>query len=203
MKIAVFYHVARLNNWKAVDDEIMMALNDFLLPVDYFERNETDGTDYEFPTLEKMREFSRNNPKYYVLYLHTKGVSKPELESVAHWRKCMLFFLVENWHLFVKQLHKYDAASINFMNGPMPHFQGNFWWATAKYINTLGDIHALPDLPVNNNKFSERHKCEMWLLSNPMSSYISLYHHRIDPYIKLNPKINYEHIISYLKAKYE
>lgn len=160
-----------------------------------FIRNEcTDVTKYEFPTLEMLREFAIRNPEYYILYLHTKGVSR-NIDSVKDWRACMLYFMVEKYLTCVNQLLKFQTCGINYMIGPMPHYQGNFWWARADYISTLCPVRNTPDishLKDTGNGFSERHKAEMWLMTgNPRVS--NIYHHKLNPYIKCNPPKNYKY----------
>ena len=114
-KIAVFYHVAKMNNWQEVDREMMTTIKESGLKIDVFVRNECEDIGlYEFPTLEMLREFSINNPDYYCLYIHTKGVSKPTNHQVADWRRCMMYFLVEKYELCLKELNRgADACSIS------------------------------------------------------------------------------------------
>ena len=54
---------------------------------------------YEAPTLNKLIDFSKENPNNYALYLHTKGISydidAPQFKSIFDWINLMLYFLVE------------------------------------------------------------------------------------------------------------
>lgn len=197
-KIAVFYHIAKMNHWNDINIRIMHALIESRLKdaADIFIYNAcSDIQLFEFPTLEILREFAHNNPDYDILYLHTKGVSHdPTKQCIKDWLDCMLYWLVENWQECTQKLNEYDTVGINYMLSPMPHYQGNFWWARAKYINTLGAIRSIQDLKPKGQQFDERHKCEMWLLSNPSVKAFQLYHHCIDPYNITNPRKNYVRI---------
>lgn len=193
MNIAVFFHIAKMNNYREVSSEMMDVLKSSLLlsKAKIFTINECkDISLFEFPTLEMMHEFSRNCQNYHCLYLHTKGVSKPTNHQMADWRRCMMYFLVENWMKCTDKLDNgFDTVSINYIKSPAPHFQGNFFWAKSSYISTLKTPRSLV-LP-KFNEWSERHKCEQWILSNPKAKACSLYHHRINPYIENNPRSNY------------
>ena len=192
-KIAVFYHVAKMNNWEEVDKEMMATIKDSGLKIDVFVRNECDDIGlYEFPTLEMMREFSIRYPHYYCLYIHTKGVSQPTNHQIADWRRCMMYFLVEKYELCLKELNcGADACSINYTQSPFPHYQGNFFWAKASYIATLPPIKDAPQPHSRTINFTERHKCEMWILMKT-KRIGNLYHHKINPYLENNPRSNYE-----------
>jgi len=194
--IAVFYHVAMMPGYEIIDDEIWDSLNKYVLnDTDVFVRNECrDYKKYEFPTLEMLREFCINNPEYLVLYVHTKGVTR-NIPSVQDWRKCMLYFLVKHYQTCIKLLESYDAVGINYMPCPLPHYQGNFWWARASYIATLKNVKDTLDITNISDKkgFSERHKAEMWLLTGKGKFCMNYYHHRINPYEKLNPPKNYQY----------
>lgn len=193
-KIAVFYHVAKMGGWRQIDLQIMDRLKRFGLldAASIFIRNEClDVGLFEFPTLELMREFAIKNPDYICLYIHTKGATQPDCKAISDWRECMLYFLVEKWQDCVNHLRgNNETCSINYLKTPMPHYQGNFFWAKAKYIRTLPDIRQIPMPKSKNIIFEERHKCEMWILSKA-KRIVSLYHHGINPYTTENPRKNY------------
>jgi hypothetical protein len=194
-KIAIFYHIAVMNHWMDINEIITVKLvaSGLVKSADIFIKNSCMDIElFEFPTLEILREFAHNNPDYNILYLHTKGVShNPGKQCIRDWLDCMLYWLVENWRECIEKLNEYDTVGINYMLSPLPHYQGNFWWATAKYINTLGPVRDIQDLKPKGQQFDERHKCEMWLLSNPSVRSFQMYHHCIDPYNITNPRKNY------------
>lgn len=181
-----------MGNWKEVDAEIMKRLKDSgLLDVaDVFVRNEcSDLNLYEFPTLQMLDQFCVYNQNYYVFYIHTKGVSRPNFKPIEDWRECMLYFNVDNWKECVEKLDEgFDAVGINHIPTPIPHFQGNFWWTKATHITQLGNLKDVSwILEVNQ---TERHKAEFWLLSKEAKVY-EFYNHHINPYVLENPKENY------------
>ena len=191
-KIAIFYHIAKMGNWKKVDEQIMGKLRDsgLLAKADVFVRNECSDTKlYEFPTIHMLDEFSLRNNNYSILYIHTKGVSRLE-PTIEDWRECMLYWNVERWRECKDKLDKgYDAVGINVVDMPIRHFQGNFWWANAEHIRTLGTVDSITFK--DRADLTHRHKAEFWVLSKPCRVY-SPYHHRINPYMKHNPRVNYE-----------
>lgn len=203
MKIAVFYHCAKMGNYIEVDQHIKSHLkgSGLLDRADVYSYNIfTDVSRYEFPTLELLREFSINNPEYYVLYIHSKGVSRGKdtfKPAIDDWREYLLYFMVDNWRECVSALEKgYDTVGINYLQTPLPHFQGNFWWAKASYIKTLckpKDTKLIIDDQHKKLGFTERHKAEMWLLTGSAKNH-SLHSYTINPYKTQNPKENYRRV---------
>lgn len=192
-RIAVFYHVAHLGErWRIIDKEIMDALgaSGLVDHTDLFVRNDClRGELFEFPTLNMLREFASTNDDYYILYLHTKGVTQPA-RSVDDWRACMLYWTVERWRECLAKLEAgFDAVGPNYMQAPVPHFQGNFWWTKAHFVRRLGRVQDVRYRPTHSNQ-TERHKAEFWLLGKGARAY-EPYHHRIDPYCTRNPREKY------------
>jgi len=200
MKIAVFFHIAKMNHYL----EVAAHINNLLLTSKLLQNTNFHQTNYiediklyEFPTLESIHNFSIKHNDYFILYLHTKGVSKPTNNQVADWRNCMLFFMVEKWQNCINKLNEgYDVVGINHITTPLPHFQGNFWWAKSSYINKL--IHPQNiQLPVNSDidkcEWNHRHKAEAWVCTNNPIIYCP-YNHDINPYTQTNPRKNYEKI---------
>jgi hypothetical protein len=192
MKIAVFYHVAHMGPWKTVDEEIVAALETSGLrkAADVFVRHDCiDIGLFEFPTLEMLRGFASIS-NYAVLYLHTKGVSRP-MPSVDDWRACMLHWMVFRWRECVLKLEAgFDAVGTTIIDTPIRHFQGNFWWARTPYLRRLPSPRDIQYKPTCHDQ-TERHKCEFWVLSIPGAKVYQPYHHRIDPYQHRNPSENY------------
>lgn len=187
--IAVFYHVARLGSWEAVDAEIMAALKGSgLLEQAELVRNECEPEAFEFPTIDLLRQYAAMNDAH-ILYLHTKGVSHSKA-SIDDWRAAMLYWMVTRWRECVAKLEQYDAVGYSHVETPIPHFQGNFWWTKAEHIRKLGNPQDITFKPTVSNQ-SDRHKAEFWLLSRPAKWY-QPYHHRLNPYVARNPRRNYE-----------
>lgn len=196
MKIAIFYHCSMHGSyWQDVDKEIITELveSGLLEKSDYFLYNKrTDFENFEFPTLQALKEFSDHNTNYAILYLHTKGISyKFDKQSVKAWRKCMLHFLVDkHYECLYKIANGFDAVGCRFIKTPMPHFQGNFWWTTSKHVKNLCNPRELKMKMTGN--FEERHKAEMWLLSHDCN-YYNIFDWKVNPYIDLIPD-NYKQL---------
>ena len=188
--IAVFYHVACMGTWEAVDREIMACLNaSGLLERAQFTRNVCqDVAQFEFPTIDLLHAHAQQSSSF-VLYIHTKGVTKPEA-CIDDWRACMLYWMVERWRECVDKLSQgYDAVGITRCEKPLPHYQGNFWWARSSYLRTLGNVRDVQFTKSVINQ-GERHKAEFWLMSRPGKFY-QPYHHGVRPYSERNPRHRY------------
>ena len=127
-------------------------------------RQESDNPgEFELPTLRRISEFSKRNPRAKILYLHTKGISysktHPYYSNVQDWIAYMLYFVCQVPRC-VQILDSYDTAGCNRLEKPHHHYSGNFWWATAKYINTLS-LDSLTD----------KMSAEWWILSGKANAY--------------------------------
>jgi GR25 family glycosyltransferase involved in LPS biosynthesis len=104
--------------------------------------------DFELPTLRLLHQFSMHTPNTKILYVHTKGISYTKndyrYEPVLDWTNYMLYFLCEKYKNCLKLLDCNDVVGCDYSEWPLPHFSGNFWWATAKYIKSL-DTSSLFD----------------------------------------------------------
>lgn len=192
MKIAVFFDSMIMGNFhNIVNNEILSKLNTIKNRVDHFcigARNDVEN--YEFPTLEKIHKFAKENRNYAILYVQSKGVSHTQnKQCISDWRECMLYWLVEEIdRCLIKISEGNDVVGVKFLNHPAPHFQGNFWWSTSKHIRELCTPRNAP-LPTSV-LFSERHRAEFWILSKPCK-YYEIYDYLIDPYSQVNPRKNY------------
>lgn len=119
----------------------------------------------ELPTLKRLQFWCKGNPEALVLYLHTKGVIHGNSPVYEAWRNCMQNVVVGKWHECVDHLqggkesvgaHWLTPERYAFL-GPWSYWGGNFWWATAKFINTL------PPIDVNSN----RYEAEVWIGRGP------------------------------------
>lgn len=189
-RLRIFYHVAQMGTWETVDAEIMRCLNESGI-LDHAElvRNEcADVSRFEFPTIDLLHKYAAENDGA-VLYLHTKGVSKTG-PSIDDWRACMLYWMVERWRECADKIIKgYDVVGYTRCDRPLPHFQGNFWWAKTSYVRKLNDVRKIRFIKSVSNQ-GERHKAEFWILSKPGSFY-EAYNHRVRPYSECNPRSRY------------
>ena len=119
----------------------------------------SDTSLYEVPTINKVRDFSKENPNSKILYLHTKGTGHPkDAQNINDWIDMMLYFLVDRYPVALHALKDHEIAGCNYhtydsCRAP-PHFSGNFWWAKTDYLATLPDCGP--------NKFD----AEFWLHIN-------------------------------------
>ncbi len=190
-KLVVFYHVAHMGTWEAVDREIMGCLKaSGLLGSAELVRNDCeDVSQFEFPTIDLLHEHAKANDSF-VLYIHTKGVTK-DFPCIDDWRACMLYWMVERWRECVAKLQAgRDVVGYTRCERPLPHFQGNFWWARSSYIRTLGNVRDVRFLKSVANQ-GERHKAEFWVLSNPRGRFYQAYNHGVRPYSERNPRERY------------
>jgi hypothetical protein len=95
----------------------------------------------EVNTMKWIRDYAAQNPDDYVLYFHTKGITRftPATED---WRHYLEYFSVENWRDCIQKLKEgYDCCGVMWNTdtpiGMHPHFSGTMWWANTNYINTL------------------------------------------------------------------
>jgi hypothetical protein len=144
----------------------------------------TDPEAHEFPTLELIRKTCKEN-ECYVCYYHLRGVTSPEDNiPVVDQRHYMTYFNVERYDLCLKYLELgFDAVGVDLSTWPTTHFSGNFWWAKSEHINSLVNMEDLPEIPnfypASDRK--HRHRCEMWICSNPNSKYIEIWNSGIHP----------------------
>lgn len=105
---------------------------------------------FEQVTLEAMRMWEMVWPDDSpVLYAHTKGVSDPSEINIA-WRRSMETKLVREWRTCVAGLalnKDVSAVGCHWLTPDaypdmvtIPFFGGNWWWAKASFIRTLGPL---------------------------------------------------------------
>jgi hypothetical protein len=150
-----FYHLACLPEWQPIFHEQLdgfCAANlrpaCFVLGTDedrqYVERHlpvighENNFGWYETPTLDALWRWSRENPGGAALYCHSKGVSKPQDEGKACWRRLMARGIISPWQANLAKLERCDAAGVNFCRYlGHPYFEGNTWIARNDWIAHL------------------------------------------------------------------
>jgi hypothetical protein len=115
----------------------------------------------ETDTIKMIRDFCFENPDAYIMYFHTKCISRQTIYTES-WRHYMEYFMIYRWPECVEYLNNgYDCCGTNWdvktWYGDTPHFSGNFWWANASYINTLDHSYLENDIRVYR---------EFWIGSN-------------------------------------
>jgi len=133
--------------------------------------------EFEFVTLELLRDFCIENPDNNVCYLHLKGLgSNNGNECLNDWRKYMLYFLLTKIDNVLDSLKHNVSCGVDLRSEPTLHYSGNFWWGNTSYIATLPEVRNLPLI------ISERHKCEFWICSDKDKKHESLWDCGIDVY---------------------
>ena len=145
---------------------------------------------------QKAMSFNGN-----IFYIHSKGVSHHGTrteQAQTDWRHYMEHFIIEKHEVCLKELENVDVVGVNWtksaekqaysiLYGEMkyqpvtPHFSGNFFWATSKYIRTLPKL-----FPINC-----RYDCEFWLGQN-QPSVSELWNSGVKHHRNQYPKENYE-----------
>lgn len=101
---------------------------------------------FEDRTLNLIQERLTDIP---VLYAHTKGAGFP-LDVSDAWRTCMTRQVVRRWRANLHALGTYDLVGAHWLRPEdwdditTPIFGGNFWWATAQHLRSLGPV-LMPD----------------------------------------------------------
>ncbi len=105
--------------------------------------------DASFERLTLLRMHDIVQPEDAVLYMHSKGVTKPRDAGVRDWRALMEYFLIGHCQSCLDALARADVVGVNFRHSPAPHFSGNFWWATGAHIlrlpRAIGDGYFDPE----------------------------------------------------------
>jgi hypothetical protein len=151
--------------------------------------------EYEYPTLSWLQqqctdcytdeewriwlEIPKNEP-IYVFYCCNAGVSHPpNHDFYPDWRWLMHYFNHMKWRDCVAALNEgYDTVGIEWQTDPVPHWSGNFWWATAEYLATLPPIDRMKTFDAGkgiNHKQHPRHGAEFWIGMNSDVKHKSLF----------------------------
>lgn len=186
--LKVVYHVAAMGNWREVVAEQLgtmagagIATVDVSLVgpglLDLVALGERYGIElhpvaaspnlklFESPALLWVEELARTST-VPILYLHTKGVSRPGHEGKAAWRRLMMAELVAPWREHLGKLDQFDCCGLNWQS-LKPHFSGNFWIARPAYLRTL------PHFKTHFRKH-DRFSCEWWIGKNKSCKPLSL-----------------------------
>ena len=95
----------------------------------------------EWTTLDLIRtDAEKFGDSDYILYIHTKGASKQDLENVVSWRHLMNYFNIEKVKNVFKLFEKTDYNTYGVLLGTAGKwklYSGNFWWAKASYLKTI------------------------------------------------------------------
>eukprot|EP00428_Durinskia_dybowskii_P062988 CAMPEP_0170381380 /NCGR_PEP_ID=MMETSP0117_2-20130122/14379_1 /TAXON_ID=400756 /ORGANISM="Durinskia baltica, Strain CSIRO CS-38" /LENGTH=392 /DNA_ID=CAMNT_0010636949 /DNA_START=212 /DNA_END=1390 /DNA_ORIENTATION=- len=128
----------------------------------------------ELDTLESMYNYCQSRPATKVLYLHTKGSFHASPANTKFRRLLDCFNLAPHC---IQALDTYDTCGMRISPHPMPHYSGNFFWATCRHVKGLVD----PSWYRTNDSFiaitdslneciasSGRYLAEAWVASAPV-----------------------------------
>ncbi len=95
--------------------------------------------EYEYQTLSRIKldDVDDDEP---ILYLHSKGVTKPGNPFVYDWTEMMTYYLIEEWRVCVQGLKEFDTVGVNLHSKPNVHYSGNMWWTTPRHLRKIGPI---------------------------------------------------------------
>ena len=166
----IYIHICCINNWQTIIERLINKIHESGLYDQVLEirigilgKNEThifddpkiriiyqsmDLTLGESVTLNLMRQHaSEMQSDARILYLHSKGVrTNGENPRIEDWTRYMTYFTVECWRECQIELDLYDTTGVNLSSQVTWHYSGNFWWARANYISTLGECSREPYL---------------------------------------------------------
>ena len=146
-------------------------------------KSNTNRSLYERFTLNNLYDDCCKDD-FYVLYLHTKGITHPGHKSVQDWVDYLLYFNTAKHKDFIRFLEGYDTVGVNLNNGEGRnpyHYSGNFWWSKSSHIKSL------------NRKIGERYTDpEFWVTTKSKNChYLSLWDSKINHYYTTYPKERY------------
>lgn len=140
---------------------------------------------HELETINIIYQFSEMYPNVKLLYLHTKGITYPNVQIVMDWVDHMLYYLVDKYERYlgdkIQMLDKWDAVGVNWLNWPGNHFSGNFWWSNTNHLRKLTPITS-----------GVRHDAEWWVLSHPDTKFYELHNSGVHHYEMAYPPNLYQ-----------
>ncbi len=132
----------------------------------------------ELPTMYIMQQWCKTNPEAYVFYHHTKGAIHKNEPMYDLWRRRMQDCGVINWKRAVKDLDEgIESVGCHWLTPEQfgasvkaPFWGGNFWWAKAKFLNTL------PQLRQTATTRAEFYDAESWIGWGPRRPIVKDYY---------------------------
>ena len=192
MKTYVYFHVGCVAHWEVVFEKLIALLHQSGLydkvdkiklgvlttsPIQqlYLDKIEvvylsSDLSLYETPTIQALHEHAQEED-FYVLYIHSKGVTRQGHPGVVDWTRLLAHFNIERHEECIAGLEAHDVVGVNLGGKPL-HYSGNFWWSKSTHLRTLPrlvyDCYNAP---------------EYWVTSGP-GKYLSLWESCVNHYEK-------------------
>ena len=160
--VHIYYHIYAIDGVESIIDEQLSLIKKhfdfpYILNVGISIANDNSSIDYiinkfdnirdvrskgnEFVTLELIeKDVKKFGDSDYILYIHTKGASKQDLENVVSWRHLMNYFNIEKVKNIFKIFEKTDYNTYGVLLGTAGKwklYSGNFWWAKVLYLKTI------------------------------------------------------------------
>ena len=195
--IHIYYHIYAIDGVESIIDEQLSLIKkhfDFPYTLNVGISIAADNTsiDYIINKFEKIRDVRSKGNEFvtldliekdketfgdsdYILYIHTKGASKQDLENVISWRHLMNYFNIEKVKNVFKLFEKtdYNTYGVHYItSNNRPHYSGNFWWMRSDYAKTIN---------VENVDKSNRYMAELGYLCNGVNW---------KPYSAFDPNLN-------------
>ena len=183
-------------------DMNQISLNLNIPKIEVIDAN-SDISKCEFPTLDKIWNDCQEDD-ITVLYLHTKGVTKPGYQQITDWTEYLSYFNIDKWQDRIFELNSFDCSGVNLNGNPDDinqdpstwgfgkaplHYSGNFWWSKSSHIKNLPNpTNWLPD----NNYLRWRVMAEMWLCQVSDGKYHSAWQSNVNHYQQNYSKDLYE-----------
>lgn len=127
----------------------------------------------ELRTILMLEQWLKSHPGWNVLYVHSKGATKP-IELNTRWRNCMMRNLVSRWRECVNLLNTgFDSVGCHWQVPPQTPpgqhiWAGNFWWATSDYLRTLPSLMDRQRIGLSGvDSIESRYEAEVWIGNGP------------------------------------
>ena len=160
--VHIYYHIYAIDGVESIIDEQLSLIKKhfdfpYILNVGISIADDNTSIDYIINKFEKIRDVRSKGNEFvtldliekdkvkfgnsdYILYIHTKGASKQDLENVVSWRHLMNYFNIEKYKNIFKIFEKTDYNTYGVLLGSAGKwklYSGNFWWAKTSYLKTI------------------------------------------------------------------
>jgi hypothetical protein len=160
--VHIYYHIYAIDGVESIIDEQLSLIKKhfdfpYILNVGISIADDNTSIDYIINKFEKIRDVRSKGNEFvtldliekdkenfgdsdYILYIHTKGASKQNLENVVSWRHLMNYFNIEKVKNVFKLFEKTDYNTYGVLLGTAGKwklYSGNFWWVKVSYLKTI------------------------------------------------------------------